>query len=502
MDLKQDPVLPSGLAGRQTEESGFVSALGSWRETMGPTYLRLARAIIASVSSGVLSPGLRVPSERWLAARLAVSRTTVVGAYASLRSEGWLESRHGSGSWLRNPSDAASSKGARTGRSRTPQRMSRVLAEIQPDTIDFRCASLPDLGALTKRILSFGNEVLSSANETGYFPLGLPELRRAIARHVTRWGLPSSEGHILVTGGAQQALGLVAALYLRPGDSVAIEDPTHMGAIDVFDGAGARLVPVAVGKDGVRVDGLRRVLEEERPRLISLVPTFQNPTGTVLPEHSRRRLARLSEEFDVPLVENNALGDLWLDAIPPPPIASFSSDAPVLLVGSLSKLVWAGLRIGWIRASEPLIARLAALKTIADYGTSVLSQAAALKFFRDAERIRTLRQRQIKDRRSHLFRELDRQLPDWSYSRPLGGPSTWVRLPRGSAVDFAPVALRYGVSVLPGDVFSPSRAFSEYLRLPFMLEPEAILEGVGRMARAWEAYVTDGQEKQRFRVII
>jgi DNA-binding transcriptional MocR family regulator len=503
MALKQDPLPGSGLVAKRAGESGFVSALGSWRDASGPTYFRLARAVISAISCGAVPAGSRVPAERWLSARLGVSRTTIVAAYAHLREEGWLESKHGSGSSTRIPNGVAAIRGSQSGANSTPQRVSRVLGAIQRDTIDFRCASLPDLGALTKRVLSFGGDVLSSVRETGYFPLGLPELRRAVARHVTRWGLPTREEQILVTGGAQQALGLVAALYLRPGDRVAIEDPTHMGAIDVFDGIGARMLPVAIGRDGVRVDALRQTIEKERPQLISLVPTFQNPTGTLLPESSRRRVARLCEEFDVPLLENNALGDLGLDLTPPPPIAAFSQDASILLVGSLSKLVWAGLRIGWIRAAEPLIARLASLKTIADYGTSVLSQAAALKFFRDADRIRGLRQRQMRERRSQLFLELDRLLPSWSYSRPAGGPSAWIRLPRGSAVEFALLALRYGVSVLPGDVFSLSGGFSEYLRLPFMLEPDVIREGVSRLARAWEAYDPVGQhERQSLRVII
>ena len=119
---------------------------------------------------------------------------------------------------------------------------------------------------------------------------------------------------------------------------------------------------------------------------------------------------------------------------------------------------------------------------------AVRSQAAALRFFRDAERIRALRLREIAERRARLFRELERQLPSWTYTRPAGGPSVWVRRPHGSAVEFAPVASRRGVSVVTGDVFSPGGRFTDHVRLPFMLESETIQEGVDRLARPWSAY--------------
>jgi DNA-binding transcriptional MocR family regulator len=363
-----------------------------------------------------------------------------------------------------------------------------VLVETHGDIVDFLGTHLPGLGALADRFLSADDGPADWAREPGYFPLGLPELRRAIARHLSRGGLPTAEDQVLVTSGAQQAIGLVAALFLRRGDEVALEDPTYLGAIDIFQEVGARLIPIPVGNDGLRLDALRETLGTDRPRLIYAMPTFQNPTGAVLPESGRRRLARLCEERGIPLVEDNTLAELALDGEPPPPVAAFAAKAPILTIGSLSKLVWAGLRIGWVRAAEPVIARLAPRKTIGDLGSSVPSQVAALKFFRDAERIRALRRREIAERRARLLRELERQLPAWTYTRPAGGLSVWVRLPHGSAAEFARVALQYGVSVLPGTVTSPTGRFTDHLRLPFVLEGSAIREGVDRLARAWRAY--------------
>jgi DNA-binding transcriptional MocR family regulator len=499
MKPTQYPLQKSGLVARVGAASGFVAALGDWREPAGPAYQRLARAVSAAIASGVVTAGTRVPAERELAGRLAVSRTTVVSAYALLRADGWIESRHGSGSWSRFPGGVVNGRGSRS--SGGPQRASRLLGRINGDIIDLRCASLPELGPLAKPFLSFGPELSSWADETRYSPLGLRELRRAIARHVSGWGLPTREEQVVVTAGAQQAMSLVASLFVRRDDPVAIEDPTHIGTLDVLQGAGARLLPVLVGKDGIRLDALRRIIDRERPRLISLVPTFQNPTGTVYTEPVRQRIARLCEEVDIPLVENNALGDLALDVDPPPPIAAFSKEAPILTVGSLSKLVWTGLRIGWIRAPEHIIARLAPLKAVNDYGTSVMSQAVALKFFWDADRIVEFRRRQLVERRARLFRELYQQLPSWTHTRPPGGPSTWVRLPQGNAVEFAPVALRHGVTVLPGDIFSPAGGFSDFLRLPFVLDLDIISQGVTRLARAWKEYVPAARAKRPLAVL-
>src|SRR5262249_9002937 len=200
------------------------------------------------------------------------------------------------------------------------------------------------------------------AGGRGYLPMGLPPLRQAIARHLTGWGVPTTEEQVLVTHGAQQAIGLAGALFLERGDAVLVEDPTYLGSIDIFTGLGARLVPVPGGGDAAWGSRVRDLVSRTGPRLIHLMPTFHNPTGAVMPESSRRALARLAREMRVPILEDNPLADLSLSTTPPPPIAAFDVAAPVLTIGSLSKLFWGGLRIGWIRASEELLSRITRLK--------------------------------------------------------------------------------------------------------------------------------------------
>src|SRR5262249_44251430 len=161
--------------------------------------------------------------------------------------------------------------------------------------------------------------------------------------------------------------------------------------------------------------------------LVYLMPTFQNPTGVVAPESHRRELARLATERGIPILEDDALANLDLGVRPPPPISSYAPAAPILSAGSLSKLLWAGLRVGWIRAPEPLISQLARRKALGDLGNSVVSQAVAARLLPRAEEIRDSRRRQILERLEVMEERMARLLPEWSWRRPGGGLSLWVR---------------------------------------------------------------------------
>ena len=268
-----------------------------------------------------------------------------------------------------------------------------------------------------------------------------------------------------------------------------MENPTYLGSIDIFTGMSARLLTVPVGGDAAWLARLKETVTRAAPRLIYLMPTFQNPTGAVLPEASRRALARLSRELQIPIVEDNTLADLSLGPKPPAPIAAFDAAAPILTVGSLSKLFWGGLRIGWIRASEEIVTRITRLKIMADLGGSLVGQLIAVRLLAEAERVKAIRRREMRERLSRLTTLLTRRLPEWRWTPPAGGLSLWVQLPRGDANTFAQVALRHGVAVVPGSLASPDGGCADRLRLPYVLEAGPMKEGVERLARAWEAYV-------------
>ena len=473
------------------ESRVFGSSLGDWTAGSGPAYRLLAAAIRSRAEAGALSVGARLPAERSLAGALGVSRTTVVAAYDLLRQEGWLESRRGSGSKLLR----AGSKGMpvavgdhhRAGFERNT--ILRSLVEASESKVEFMGLHLPAADPFVAEALEHvAEDVGALLDHHGYWPVGLPSLRAAIAAHLTKSGLPSHPEEILVTHGAQEAIGLAASLFLSPGRVVVLEDPTYVGAIDVFAAAGARLSPVPVTEHGVRMDMLRDAVAREAPGLIYLMPTFQNPTGVVTPESHRREIAAIAAERGIPVFEDDALANLDMGHRPPRPIASFAPSAPILSVGSFSKLMWGGLRAGWIRAPEALIGRLARRKALGDLGNSAVSQAVAARLLPRAGEIREFRRKQISERLAVMEREISRRLPEWTWRRPGGGLSLWVRLPRGNAVEFARAALRHGVSILPGTICSPSNGCSEYLRLPFVLEPAKIREGVRLLAEAWSAY--------------
>lgn len=471
----------------------LVGGLSHWREGEGPAYQRLASALKEAIESGGYPAGYRFPAERVLARELSVSRTTVVGAYEQLRQDGWLESRQGSGSRVSRRSLSAVRPTDRTVRaSRAFERNTvfRSLVESTGSTVEFLGAHLPGAAEFLDDALRHTREDLSGwLSHPGYTPMGMAPLRESIAAHLERGGLPTRAEQVLVTHGAQQAIVLAAQLYLQAGDAVVLEDPTYLGAIDVFTSAGARLIPVPTGERGVRVDSLRETLFRESPRIAYLMPTVHNPLGSIVPDAARREIVQLAESRGVPIIEDHTLADLTLgDSAPPPPLAAYARKGSVLTVGSLSKLIWGGLRVGWIRAPESVIASLARLKVMSDLGNSVISQAVATRLLGRVDEIRESRRALLRDRLELAARELERMLPDWIWHEPAGGLSLWVRLPRGNGPEFAEVALRHGVSVVAGSTCSPRGAYPEFLRIPFVQEKAVLRDGIRRLAEAWKAY--------------
>ncbi|MGH3402609.1 MAG: PLP-dependent aminotransferase family protein [Streptosporangiaceae bacterium] len=466
-------------------------ALGGWREGTGPAYQRLAAALTAAVQRQELLPGTKLPPERVLAKQLGVARTTVSAAYGLLERKGLVQRRQGRGTHVAGADGAgAAMRAAELTTSLQRNVLFRRLGECPADTIDL-------LGSFASPSLAIRESLAAAAGAVnfhelvdrgGYLPLGYPPLRRTIAARLTAGGLATAEDEILVTGGAQQALSLLASCYVTPGAVVVAEDPTFPGAIDAFRAAGGRILTVPVRATGADPGLLAATLSQALARLAYLMPTFHNPTGSVMPDADRREIARLSRASQIPVIEDNALAELALGCEPPLPIAAYAREATIISVGSLSKLFWAGLRVGWIRAPRPVIVQLGRVKAVADLGTSLVSQAIAVHLLADADRILGLRRRELADRLSLLHDLLERGIPDWRWRQPQGGLTAWVRLPEGSSSEFAQVARRHGVLVVPGTVMSSTGRFDEYLRLPFDHQPEVLEQGIDRLARAWREY--------------
>jgi DNA-binding transcriptional MocR family regulator len=474
------------------DAKALVPVLGVWAGGKGSLHRKLTHALMEAVRQGGLAPGVRLPSERALAQALSVSRTTVVAAYDALRDAGWLDSRHGSGTWVRIGSSAVAMARAvaRTAEwSASPLLGLLVKPGADEDVVDFGLGSPQPLRELdADRFVLPRDEYDALIHERLHYPLGLPMLRQAIADRYSHEGLETRPDQILVTNGAQHAVALCAALCLQRGDAALLEDPAYFGAIDAFRTAGARLSTLPVKAAGVAPATLRDRIAATAARLVYLTPTCQNPTGAVMPVWARKEIAKIASDTATPIIDDRTLADLVLEGSPPPPLAAHAPRAPILTVGSLSKLIGPSLRVGWVRAPEPFLQRLVRLKVAMDLGSPLITQAIAARLVGATDEARRLRQRQLKPRRDHLASLLRTHVPEWTFARPAGGLFLWVSLPRGDAREFAQVALRHGVVVVPGPNMSADEQHTRFVRLTFLADPETLTAGVRRLATAWRHY--------------
>lgn len=487
------------------EVQEWVGLLGHWSSGKGPMYKLLAEALEKLILRGEIPAGTQLPAERQLAQLLAVSRTTVQSAYDSLRKEEWVESRTGSGTWVRPVSGARSWQRGDTlvGSLRRNSIFDPQLRREQP-LIDLSMAGAADPKSIPYSSYSLPEyEIARLLEQQGYAPYGLLALRQRIAGRYTQEGLPTTEDQVLVTSGAQQAISLAATLYLQRGDSVLLENPTFVGAIDAFRAAGSRLIPVPIDGARLRVELLPGLIRANTPQLIYVSPTCQNPTGAVYSDGERREIVRVAAEHSIPLLEDNTRYDLVLGGADPPFLAAYGEDAPIITVGSTSKLFWAGLRVGWVRAPQPVIARLARLKIVADLGTSLIPQAIAVRLFDHLDAVKARRREEMLEALGWMTYLMQEHLPSWRWSPPQGGPFLWVQLPCPDAQEFAQMALRHGTLVTPGLTMSVDGSHTSYLRLPFFLERKLLQEGIVRLGEAWEAFLrVAGTERQMAGVVV
>ncbi|MFD7655136.1 PLP-dependent aminotransferase family protein [Actinosynnema sp. NPDC059797] len=314
---------------------------------------------------------------------------------------------------------------------------------------------------------------------------GDPDLRALVADRLGRRGLPTGIADLLVTTGSQQALTLVVTALLEPGAVVAVEEPTYLAALQCFQLAGARLVPVASDERGVDPDALAEVVERERPELLYLVPTFANPTGRTLDVARRRAVADLAERHGLWVVEDDPYGELRYRGEPVPALATFSDR--VIHLGSFSKVGAPGLRLGWLRAPESIMRTLVIVKQAADLHTSTIDQAAAAAYLKandlDAhvDRLRAA----YRERRDAMIAALPGTVPGGTrWTDPDGGMFVWLALP--GEVDTGLLvheALARDVAFVPGAPFHATTPDRSTLRLSFTTNtPEEIAEGMRRLA--------------------
>lgn len=469
-----------------SEAAGLAALLRAHLErTPGPRFEALADALRHAISSGAVGRGARLPSERDLAGRTGLGRETVGRAYGLLRREGWAQSRTGSGTFAAHPTPSG------------PRRWMRDVVDADrpfgaehPQTINLTVSKPEPIGErLREAGEAAARRLPALARETEYATQGLPALRERIAERFARRGLPTSPHQILVTTGAQQALNLIAQLHVRPGAPVLTESPTYLGAIDAFRLLRGELV----GFDPLGADAEAQVAEAiayRQPSLVFTMATCHTVTGQAMPVAVRRTIATAAEAHQVPVIDDDIFAGLTFETAPAPPIAAYAEDAPVYVVGSMSKLAWNGLRVGWLRAPEALVGRITRLKGTDDLGTSLVAQLVADELLAHEAELADLRRAEARRACDDAAGWLADVAPEWRWSSPQGGRSLWIRLPDDgpSAAELARTARRFGVLIAPGDAFAPDQRHRDRLRLMPVQADGDLREGIRRLGRAWAAH--------------
>ncbi|MCM4081476.1 MULTISPECIES: MocR-like transcription factor YczR [Paractinoplanes] len=450
--------------------------LGQWHSLPGrhrsPDYAALAAAVRGLLSDGRLPLGVRLPAERELAEALAVSRTTVSAAYRTLRETGHLTSRRGAGSWTTLPN------GHRVATSGlwTP--------EDDRNVIDLGVAASAAPPELVPAARAAADDLPRYLGSAGYHPTGLIELREVVAAGYQARGVATSAEQILITGGTQQALDLVLRLLAPPGSPVLVEAPTYPNALAALSARRARIsthgLDTATGWDGEMLLG---ALRQTRPRLSYVIPEFHNPTGHLMTTSLRERLVATAHSTGTDLVVDESWVDLQLDGDEmPPPVAVFDRHSRVVSIGGLSKGYWGGLRIGWVRASAPLVQRLAAIRVGVDMASPVLEQLVAVRLLEHSPKILSDRRAELRRQRDVLAAAVTELLPEWRFVLPPGGATIWAELDGPISSALARAAEDVGVRLAPGPRFGLDGTLERFLRLPFALPSEQLTEAVRRIA--------------------
>lgn len=446
--------------------------LGNWRAsgTEDIAYRSLADALKGLVLDGRLPLDARLPGERRLAEALGVSRITVTAAMERLRSDGFLASRVGSGTYTALPLGGAG-----------PPDAFSVLPE--PGTINLSAAVMP-AGAFVHAAYARALESLPPhLPGHGYDPVGVLPLRRAAAETYEAAGLRTGPKEIVVTTGAQNALAILLRTFGRPGDGVVMDHPTYPHAIEAIVRAGLRPIPVALTATGWDIDGLVETIARVRPRLIYLIGAHQNPTGHVISAEEEAAVSRAAARNGALLILDDTQRELWFTS--PPPAPTCPGDHVVRL-GSMSKTWWGGLRIGWIRAEPKIAEAVVRARASLDLGAAVIEQLAATHLLTGDQTPVSDRRAILGAREAALHGGLSQFLPDWQARRPSGGLSLWVALPRPVAGALATEAHKRGLILAPGTRFGVNGAFQRFLRLPFCLPETELAAAIDVLALAWD----------------
>jgi DNA-binding transcriptional MocR family regulator len=318
-------------------------------------------------------------------------------------------------------------------------------------------------------------------------PHGYPPLRRYLLEQALAAGVARPGDDLIVTNGCQQGLDLLARVFLAGAEpdsrTVILEDPVYHGLVRVFSRAGANISAVPVDAAGLDLHVLEETLRQTKPRLLAVTPSFQNPTGATLPLERRKRLLEVTRRFGLVLLESDIYSELRYQGSALPPLKQLDGSGNTILLGSYSKVSFPGLRVGWVIAPRPVVARLAEAKQLSDLHSDQLSQAVLLRFAESGELARHLERARAAgaERLEAALHACARYLPAGAtFSSPAGGMNLWIELPAPlTAETLLSRVEERGVNFLPGRYFSTRRPHVRGLRISFGgLSSEQITRGI------------------------
>ena len=479
------------------------------RQSDIPLYQQIKEHLSQGILSGSLAPETRLPASRQLAHDLGVNRITVETAYSELEADGLIYSQVGSGTYVlpaqtlppypKNDFEAAWPLWQQTVRTgnilpENDEIDSKVKTGQHPHPIRFAGgASAPHMfpsddfrRALQTVMRRDGIAALEYGESKGYAPL-----RSTIAHVLASQGLQARPENILITAGSQQALSLVSQVLLKPGDTILVESPTYGGALELFRALNFSVIGIPMDHQGMQVDILEKLLQQYHPKLIYTIPNFHNPTGTCLSSSRRRELIVLADRYNVPILEDDFVGDLRYEGRTQPSLKALDPGGRVIYTSTFSKMLMPGLRVGFLLIEGPVYDSLVNFKRVNDLATSSLIQRA-LEAYVTVGRYQAHLRRScqiFRKRRDAMESAINRYLPGAQFDAPQGGLFIWVRLPSGISADgLLSIACHEGVDFVPGNrFFSDGTEGEHWMRLNFVLHaPEEIEEGIKRLGRALE----------------
>lgn len=463
------PAAANPAAANNAAGADIAAAANTRNRFPGGRTRGVAAALRALIVDGRLLPGDRLPAERALATALDLSRSTVTAAYDQLRHEGYLVGRRGAGTFVGLPAVASPGRPDEEYRA-TPQTL-----------IDLTAAALPAPAGLAEAAAAAAESLVVHLAGIGLHPAGLPELQELVAEEYRQRGVPTRADQILITSGALHGWDMLLRTFARPGALVVTEQPTYPGVIDAALAHRVRLRPLAVDEDGWHPEELDL---GRAPVLVHVTFDGHNPTGRCADDETRRRVVG---SFDPPtiLVDDESMVDFSpIRGLHPARLAHGSSGPTVVSLGSASKSMWSGLRVGWLRGPADLVRRVAALRSGQDLAPPVLSQLVVVEMLRHGRDFLVDRRALVAARRDALLAALARYCPEWTVVPPQGGLSTWMDLGGRSSTQLAIQARDLEVRITPGTRFTHSGTHDQWLRLPAVQPGEVSERAVEKLAAA------------------